>query len=232
MAFSVNGDEFDDTMTGLGLGRGKISGQTPVAPNVRESRVNRTPHVLCSTRVIDNVPSPTADTLPLAVPDINDPNWQGLIAHIAQQVGQTTLASQRETSYGEGENRGAQTQGLSPTKTFTDIPSPNLIGVRLVMQSDAKEPPLYRGDSTDKLGVCEWEELMDTYLRKRGIPLAEQHQEILSRLMAGEGPVEYWVQLNKAVDLAEEALKRLGRRMEDPCQEVAMMFVKYCPDPT
>ncbi|XP_058647997.1 uncharacterized protein LOC131549653 [Onychostoma macrolepis] len=46
----------------------------------------------------------------------------------------------------------------------------------------------------------------------------------------GEGPNEYWVQLNKAVDLAEEALKRLGRRMEDLCQEAAMMFVKYCPD--
>ncbi|RXN35218.1 serine arginine-rich splicing factor 3 isoform X1 [Labeo rohita] len=153
------------------------------------------------------------------------------------------------------------------------------------MQSDAKEPPVYRGDSSDKFGIREWEELMDTYLRKRGIPLAEQHQEILSRLMgkakdvvrvtlrcnsalnpvenpkvimdilkqhfsdvsyscmpladfygtvplAGEGPVEYWVRLNKAVDLAEEALKRLGRRMEDPCQEAAMMFVKYCPDPT
>ncbi len=126
---------------------------------------------------------------------------------------------------------------------------------------------------------------MDTYLRKRGKPLAEQHQYILSRLMGkakdivrvtlrcnsalnpvenpkvitdilkqhfsvvnyscmpmadfygtvaltGEGPVEYWVWLNKAVDLAEEALKRLVRRMEDPFQEAAMMFVKYCPDST
>lgn len=89
MAFSLNGDEFDETTTGLGLGRGRIFGQTPVAPTERESRVNRMPHVLCSTRVTDNVPNQTADTLPLAVPDINDPNWQGLIAHIAQQVGQT-----------------------------------------------------------------------------------------------------------------------------------------------
>ncbi len=285
MAFSLNGDEFDETMTGLGLGRGRIFGETPVAPIQKESRVNIMPHVLCSTRVTDNVHNPTADTLTLAVSDINDPNWQGLIAHIAQQVGQTMLASQREASYGEGDNRGAQTQGLDSTKAFSDIPSLNLTGVRLVMQSDAKEPPVYRGDSSDKLGVHEWEELMDTYLRKRGIPLAEQHQDILSRLMGkakdivrvtlrcnsalnpvenpkvimdilkqnfsdvnyscmpladfygtvpltGEGPVEYWVRLNKAVDLAEEALKRLGRRMEDPCQEAAMMFVKYCPDST
>ncbi|KAL4009395.1 hypothetical protein ACER0C_003247 [Sarotherodon galilaeus] len=48
----------------------------------------------------------------------------------------------------------------------------------------------------------------------------------------GETPVEYWVRLNKAVDAAEESLKRLRRHIEDPCQEAAMMFVKYCPDPT
>ncbi len=50
--------------------------------------------------------------------------------------------------------------------------------------------------------------------------------------VVGENPVEYWVRLNKAVDVAEEALNRLGRKMENPCQEAAMMFVKYCPDPT
>lgn len=285
MAFSLKVDEFDETMTGLGLGRGKFFGENPVTPIVRESKVKRTSPVLCSTRVIDHDPDPVADTVPLAVPDITDPSWQGLIAHIAQQVGQTMLASQKEASYSKEENRGSPTPRLDTSKTFSEIPSLNLTGVRLVMQSEAKEPPVYRGDASDKLSVRKWEELMNTYLRKRGIPLAEQHQEILSRLMgkakdvvrvtlrcnsalnpvenprvimdilkqhfsdvnyscmpladfygtvplAGEDPVEYWVRLNKAVDLAEEALKRLGRRMEDPCQEAAMMFVKYCPDST
>jgi len=153
------------------------------------------------------------------------------------------------------------------------------------MQSEAKEPPVFRGDGTDKFSVHEWEDLMDTYLRKRGIPMLEHHHEILSRLMgkakdivritlrsntslkpsenpkvifdvlkqhfsevrysyipladfygtvpvAGENPVDYWVRLNKAVDVAEEALIRLGRQMDNPCQEAAMMFVKHCPDPT
>ncbi|KAI3354733.1 hypothetical protein L3Q82_004566 [Scortum barcoo] len=49
--------------------------------------------------------------------------------------------------------------------------------------------------------------------------------------VTGETPVEYWLRLNKAVDIAEEGLKRLGRQMENPCQEATMMFVKYCPDP-
>lgn len=43
--------------------------------------------------------------------------------------------------------------------------------------------------------------------------------------VTGETPVEYWLWLNKAVDRAEEGLKRVGRHD-------AMMFVKYCPNPT
>lgn len=50
--------------------------------------------------------------------------------------------------------------------------------------------------------------------------------------VAGEIPVEFWLWFNKAVDAAGEGLKRLGQHVEDSCQEVAMMFVKYCPDPT
>lgn len=262
MAFNQKEDEIDayETMTGLGLGRGKFFGETPPTPHVRGSNVNQTP-LLCSTRLVDHGFSPAANTLPLAVPDITDPNWQGLIAHIAQQVGQTMLASQKDTGPGTSENINAQRQGLNVSQTFSDIPSLNLTGVKLVMQSEAKEPPVYRGDGSDKLGVHEWEEMMDTYLRKRGIPLSEQYQEILCRLMgntkdivrvtlrcnsalkpaenpkviidilkqhfsdakyscmpladfygtvplAGEDPIEYWIRLNKAADLTEEALKR------------------------
>lgn len=46
-----------------------------------------------------------------------------------------------------------------------------------------------------------------------------------------ETPLDYWVRLNKAVDAAEEGLKRLGRHLDNPCQEATMMFVKHCPDP-
>lgn len=58
-----------------------------------------------------------------------------------------------------------------------------MTGVELVMQSEAKEPPAFRGDGTDKFSVHEWEDLMDTYLWKRGIPVLEHYNEILSRLM-------------------------------------------------
>ena len=51
------------------------------------------------------------------------------------------------------------------------------------MQSDVREPPVYRGDGSDKLSVPEWKELMVSYLRRRHVELGEQHQEMLSRLM-------------------------------------------------
>ncbi|KAF4097450.1 hypothetical protein G5714_021458 [Onychostoma macrolepis] len=43
--------------------------------------------------------------------------------------------------------------------------------------------------------------------------------------------MDYWIRLNKAVDVAEECLKRQGRNLEGPSKDVTMMFVKHCPDP-
>lgn len=49
------------------------------------------------------------------------------------------------------------------------------------MQS-VRETPVFRGDGTDHFIVHEWEDLVDTYLQKRDIPVLEHHHEILSRL--------------------------------------------------
>lgn len=46
-----------------------------------------------------------------------------------------------------------------------------------------------------------------------------------------ENPVDYWIRLNKAADLAEDGLRRQGRVMDNISMEVARMFVKHCPDP-
>lgn len=48
--------------------------------------------------------------------------------------------------------------------------------------------------------------------------------------VAGENAMEYWIRLNKAVDVADEGLRRQGRSIEDPTREVTQMFVKHCPD--
>lgn len=46
-----------------------------------------------------------------------------------------------------------------------------------------------------------------------------------------ENPVDYWIRLNKAADLALEGLRRQGKQTESMNDEVALMFVKHCPDP-
>lgn len=45
-----------------------------------------------------------------------------------------------------------------------------------------------------------------------------------------ENPVDYWIRLNKAADRAQDGLRRQGDSKSSFTNEVALMFVKYCPD--
>ena len=49
---------------------------------------------------------------------------------------------------------------------------------------------------------------------------------------AGEDMMDYWIRLNKAVDVADECLRRRGKSVEDPSTEVVMMFITHCSDPS
>ncbi len=56
---------------------------------------------------------------------------------------------------------------------------PNLSNLNLVIRhQDIKEPPTFRGYKTDRCTIGEWEELMQTYLNKKGYSVSEQGQEI------------------------------------------------------
>lgn len=182
---------------------------------------------------------------------------------------------------------GLSASNLDHSKVNTDTAAassvPDWAKVNLIMKSDVREPPIFRGDVTDKCNVYEWQEMMQTYLSKKGYKTSEQGREMLDRLMGrakdlvkigirnnplvnisrdpeviysilkqhfgeaissttpladfyatlpdqGESSLDYWVRLNKAADLANECLQRQGRQMEDVGHEVAMMFVKYCPN--
>lgn len=49
---------------------------------------------------------------------------------------------------------------------------------------------------------------------------------------AKENPVDYWIRLNKAADLADKELHRQGKHLNDMGEEVTRMFIKFCPDPS
>lgn len=48
---------------------------------------------------------------------------------------------------------------------------------------------------------------------------------------AEENPVDYWIRINKAADLANDGLCRQGKQLAKMSEEVTRMFIKHCPDP-
>lgn len=47
-----------------------------------------------------------------------------------------------------------------------------------------------------------------------------------------ETPVDYWVRLNTAAETADRHLKLQGGKMDNIDAEIAMMFIRNCPDPS
>lgn len=133
--------------------------------------------------------------------------------------------------------------------------------VNLILKTDIKEPPFFRGDGSDRCTVTEWQEMMQLYLTKRGCSISERGAEIMDRLLGrakdivkigirnsplvnisrdpdviydilrqhfgetistttpladfystlprqSESSLDYWIRLNKAIDLANECLQR------------------------
>ncbi|KAK0151741.1 hypothetical protein N1851_006950 [Merluccius polli] len=49
--------------------------------------------------------------------------------------------------------------------------------------------------------------------------------------LTGEKPFDYWIRLNRAIDVAGDCIRRQGKKLEDPAREVVAMFIRHCPDP-
>lgn len=166
------------------------------------------------------------------------------------------------------------------TKSVLHSESPK---VNFIVRSDIKEPPMFKGDQSDKYTVQEWIDVMELYLQKSSCPEAEKADTVMSHLLgrakniikvglkstassspvsvekiydmlrhyfsdhpvsllpladfyatqpkAKESPVDYWVRLNSAAERAKGHLERSGSNMENMSVEVAMMFIRNCPDP-
>lgn len=84
-----------------------------------------------------------------AIPNMSSQALSNLITHIAQQVGQSISAQLKGESQ-INEDSQVQVQNPGTGQSFVDS-TLNLTGVKLVMQSDVREPPVYRGDGSDKL---------------------------------------------------------------------------------
>lgn len=60
-----------------------------------------------------------------------------------------------------------------------------------------------------------------------GIPLADFYSV---KPYSNESPLDYWIRLNKAAEVAEQGLREEGRTLENHSRELAVMFIPHCPD--
>ncbi|KAI3369532.1 hypothetical protein L3Q82_007742 [Scortum barcoo] len=80
-------------------------------------------------------------------------------------------------------------------------------------QAHTSPPPLTLGNSRVVEGPAPLKELGSRAQAMRG--------DVYNTLpLTGENPMDYWIRLNKAVDVADECLRRQGRNIENPAHEM------------
>lgn len=209
----------------------------------------------------------------------DDDKTERLLAGMASKIGLSigeSIASCIESrlAHGMGPN-GAGSVGSA-------VSDSSLMNV--VVRSEIKEPDSFKGDGYDTHTVQEWEAVMVAYMRKKGIPLADQAEEVLSKLVgrarevvrvairskpslslsggpdpvfeilkqhfsdtvssgmpladfyatlpsSGEHPFDYWLRLNRAMELTEDCLRRQNKTFDNLTRDLTAMFIRHCPDP-
>lgn len=200
-----------------------------------------------------------------------------LIGELSSQIGES-IANHLLSSQNVVNPSSTSLPELTKPESSSESPKVNFI-----VRSDVKEPPMFKGDESDKYTVQEWIDVMELYLQKSCCPEAEKADTVMSHLLGRaksiikvglkstassgpasvekifdilrryfsehpvsllpladfyatqpkpkESPVDYWVRLNSAAERANSHLERSGSNMENISVEVAMMFIRNCPDP-
>lgn len=269
-----------------GRGRG-----TFITDGVVRSRapVLTSEETLESDHITENPPLEPQFSTPISSNENTPQQLRDLIGELGSQIGESIasrlLASQPPLTPRQPPLTPSQPPSAKPVRAEVSDTTIDLSKVSLVVRSDIKAPPMYRGDGDDKYSIQEWIDTMEVYLSKRGFSTGEQGNEILSHLLgraksivkvglksssssgtvvtpetiytilrryfsetpgsclpladfyatqptAKETLVDYWVRLNTAAETADRHLKRQGSRMDNMDAEIAMMFVRNCPDPS
>ncbi len=114
----------------------------------------------------------------------------GLAAGMAHQIG---------CSVGEAIVSRLESRTLSANVGGLDVSN-----LSLLLKSDVRESVCFRGDSSDKCTVCEWEDVMLVFVRKKGFSAHEQSGEVLSRLIGrAREVVKVVLRRNPTTDLSQ-----------------------------
>lgn len=158
----------------FGVGRGQqVSGKGwLMSPGVPKYRADQTVNPLLT---------PTASSTPITQSDprqqVMSVDYYGdMIANLAKQIGENISASLNTIL----QPNTAQPQSTTASQSSSDA---GLSQLKVVVQSDTKAPPYFRGDHTDVFSVHEWEDMMRCYLKRVKCDThAEMFDLIMSRL--------------------------------------------------
>lgn len=91
-----------------------------------------------------------------------------LMKQLGSEIGNQIVANLRPA--GQNAQRDYVDHAQQPTPRNPDLSNFNLV----VRHQDIKEPPTFRVDKTDRCTIGEWQELVQTYLNKKGFSVSEQ----------------------------------------------------------
>lgn len=213
-----------------------------------------------------------ACTPKLVKDSVTEERLTGIASQIGLSIGES-IASCIESRLGSGVGSSI----MGPTVT-----DPSLLNV--IVRSEVKEPVSFKGDGHDTHTVQEWEAVMVSYMKKKGIPLGEQAEEVMGKLVgrarevvkvgirsqpslslsegpdpifeilkqhfsdtvssgmpladfyatlpqSGERPFDYWLRLNRAMEVTEDCLRRQNKTFDNLARDLTAMFIRHCPDP-
>ena len=162
-----------DVTFGVGRGQQSYGRGRSVSPSVLNYTVDQS--------VVDPPLAPAATSTPISQSDqkptqvISVEAFGDMIADLAKQIGDNISASLSAM------HQPSIVQPQSPTSQSSS--HADLSQLRVVVQSDAKAPPFFRGDRADAFSIHEWEDMMRCYLnRVRCNNHAEMFDLIMSRL--------------------------------------------------
>lgn len=161
-------------IVGDNVNESEISSEVPLASRDRGSSDSH----YTQSRNPPVVSTPTPDP----TPDMN--GLVGQMSTIVQQIGQQladSIISHLSSSSSVGTKHTSQSE---PSDKLDQAASQalDLSQVQLVTQRKVKEPPNFRGESSDSVTINEWEEIMRNFIKKGNIKTEEQAEEILIHL--------------------------------------------------
>lgn len=107
-----------------------------------------------------------------------------LIKQIGREIGQSIRESMMRPKFPNYQSAKRFQEGFSGQ--VTDQSNSTVIDaskMNLIMKAEVAAPPHFRGESSDKYSIMEWEDMMRVYLNKLEVKDSEMVDEIMNRVM-------------------------------------------------